>query len=160
MTPYMDETWWKWIPGVSRTFLHSSGTEKTARKLKKPNFKKFEKPRKRHEYFTSSVLNPLSFDFVLNPFTGLNRKGSGRDRPKRCFSFCFVLFLLVLVALVVVLEAFFLVVVVVALPLLLLLTGKPPKPPPGPPKTSNNTTNNRTKTLFVALPGFRTLFSC
>ena len=35
----LDETWWKLFPGVSRSFLNSSGTKITAKNTKKMKFK-------------------------------------------------------------------------------------------------------------------------
>ena len=35
----LDETWWKLFPGVSRSFLNSSGTKITAKNTKKNEIK-------------------------------------------------------------------------------------------------------------------------
>ena len=38
-----DETWWKLFPGVSRSFLNSSGTKITVKNHKKMKFKIYKK---------------------------------------------------------------------------------------------------------------------
>ena len=49
----MDETWWKLILPVSRTFLNSPGTKIIARNLKKLKFKISKKKQKNEYYFFS-----------------------------------------------------------------------------------------------------------
>ena len=76
----LDETWWKLFPGVSRSFLNSSGTKITGKNTQKKteiqNFKKFKFTDSRH-----AQLSIYEF-FMRNPIIKSKLSKSNAQRPK------------------------------------------------------------------------------